>query len=429
VRREVVLALLALTLAAVGGCALDKGGLLDVDDGEDAPSGDDSVVVDAASADEASMDAGATGDASTDVFADSGSEVAADGGGDAPTEARPGADAGVDASTDASAREDLDAVAGDAARDGSVDAPIDAVRPSDAPTDTEVPSDASSDAPNDTGPLPLVWDGGMVVDPQFDDGDWVSFCVALVACGEMPGVSSCVALLSQPSSGDALIPTPDMVADVNNVAPDCEQVARALGGGQSCLVTTADSCDGNSLVTCRWGFAMKIDCGDLGLVCSSGNGNAGCGFGDCAPSQEGETYCIGSNYLARCASGRYEPALDCQTFGGMCVGLPGTAQCQGTGGPMCTGGATCSGTSIVQCMDGLLGSLDCSQAYDPTFSCFVDDAGAPVCAASQSCDPSLATDTCSRAMTKVRFCNEGVDDTYDCIGNGYSGCDGGKCFP
>ncbi|HXN31846.1 MAG TPA: hypothetical protein VN894_08295, partial [Polyangiaceae bacterium] len=290
------------------------------------------------------------------------------------------------------------------------------------------PADAAAEAPADTGPLPIVWDGGAIVDPQFYDSDWITFCVALVACGEMPSVSACVALLHQPSSLDALIPTPDIVASVNNAQPNCRQVRRALGGGLACPSATADTCNGNSLVTCRLGFTMTIDCGALGMVCSNGSGNVGCGFGDCAASQEGETYCVGPNYVAICSSGRYEPALDCQTFGGTCKGPPGTAQCQGTGGTMCSAGASCVGTSIVECMAGLLGSVDCSALYDPSFTCIAGDAGPPKCAGGTSCDPTLATDTCTQ-MDEVTFCNVGVSDTYDCTGNGYSGCDAGKCFP
>jgi hypothetical protein len=410
---------------------LDKGGLLDVDAaGDDGLSGDDGIVVYETSPDEG----GSTSDSAEDISLDeTGPDVMADAmpeagaGADAPVEAR--ADAHADASVDAPVEAHVDAKVSDAPTDAPSDStvgpPTDAVAPPDAPPDVVGPADAPSEAPAS----PIVWDGGPIVDPQFYNDNWVSFCVALVACGEMPGVSACVALLPQPYSPDALIPTPDIVYAVNNAAPDCRQVGRALGGGEACPSTTPDGCNGNSLVTCRWGFTMTVDCGDPGMVCSNGNGNAGCGFGDCSASQEGEAYCVGPNYLVTCTNGRYEPTLDCQTFGGMCVGPPGTAQCRGTGGTTCGGGGSCVGTSIVECMGSLLGSFDCSQLYDPNFACFIDDAGAPACAGGQSCDPSAATDTCGRQLTSVRFCNGGLDDTFDCTGNGYSGCDAGKCYP
>lgn len=304
-----------------------------------------------------------------------------------------------------------------------VDAAIDAV-----PDSVGAPPDAPADAPLDAAPRPIVWDGGVIADPNLNDTNWTAFCVALVACGEMPSVSACVGLLPQPASADALIPTTRMVNDVAIVEPDCQQVAAAIGGGQACPSSTRDSCDGNSLVTCRWGFTMTVDCGELGLVCSHGNGNAGCGFGDCAPAQEGKTYCVGSNYVAVCSGGRYAPAADCETFGGGCAGPSGTAGCVGTGGAPCTGGGgTCKGATLTACVEGVLGSVDCSAFYNANFRCSVDGAGSAVCAAGQSCTP-VSTDTC-RGMTKVNFCNAGLDDTYDCAENGYSGCDGGKCYP
>ena len=351
-------------------------------DGDDGPSGGSGS--DSTSPDDTSTEVGESPDAGNDVL---------------------GSDAGPPGQPDAS----------------PVDAPSDAV---DASTV------APPDAPVDVEPLPIVWDGSPIADPDLDDTNWTAFCVALVACGEMPSVSACVGLLPQPASPNALIPTTEMVNNVGIVEPDCQQVAAAVGGGRLCPSSTPDTCDGNSLVTCRWGFTMTVDCPKLGLVCSPGNGNAGCGFGDCAAPQEGKTYCVGSNYVAVCRSGRYEPAADCETFGGGCAGPPGTAGCAGTGGAPCAGGGgTCAGTTLTECVEGALGSVDCSPFYNTNFRCLVDGAGSAYCGAGQSCDP-LAVDTCSgQGKTKVNFCNAGLTDTYDCTANGYSGCDGGKCYP
>lgn len=380
-------ALWALTLASACSCGLDRGGLLDVENEDDGSSGDSGV------------DATSTGDGSNESGA----------GADAPDGAFVSGQDGADVEEQAPA----DAGTGDEPDASTVDAPI-----GDAASVTVVRA------------TPILWDGGPIADPDLNDTNWTAFCVALVACGEMPSVSACVGLLPQPASRDVLIPTTEMVNNVGIVEPDCAQVAAAIGGGQACPSSTPDACEGNSLVTCRWGFGMKVDCGELGLVCSRGDGNAGCGFGDCAASQEGKTYCVGSNYVAVCSSGRYEPAVDCETFGGGCAGPQGTAGCVGTGGASCTGGGgSCADTTLTECADGVLGSVDCSPFYNANFACFVNGGGAAFCAAGQSCDP-LATDTCGgQGMTKVNFCNAGLDDTYDCTENGYSGCDGGKCYP
>ena len=411
---EVARALWALTLATACACALDRGGLQDPDA---KPPGDDSAANDATFPDQGSTDEGGQDpDASDDVRVGVDPDAVVVTDALAPTgDENPSIDGSIDATLGAHP---------DAGR-----LPTDALSPSDARPDTEMNTDAAKDARSDTGPLPIVWDGGAIPDPQLDNNDWASFCVALVACGEMTGVSECVALQPQPSSPDLLFPTTDMINDVNNVAPDCQQVAEAVGGGMVCSGATADNCDGNTLRTCRWGFAMKFDCSSVGLVCSSGNANAGCGFGDCAASQEGESYCVGPNYVAECSHGRYVPAVDCATFGGVCAGPPGAAHCDGAGGSMCNTGGTCVGTTIVACVAGFLGSVDCAPFYNDNFTCFAAEGGLPVCAIGQDCDPSLATDSCNRQMTQVRFCNEGINDTYDCTGNGYSGCDAGKCFP
>ena len=423
---EVARALWALTLASACACGLEKGGLQDTDAD---PSGDDGVTKDATFPDQSSSDdSGENAEGTDDSFEEFDSDAETNDAPTTPHEASTSLDGSVDAASDATTPDKHS----DAAHPTS-----DGRAPSDARPDVEIQpdssevdeADSSEDARPDTGPLPIVWDGGALPNPQLDNTNWASFCVALAACGEVTGVSACVALQPQPSSPDTLFPTTEMVNNVNNAAPDCAQVAVAVGGGSACPSTTADSCDGNLLSTCRWGFAMKVDCASVGLVCSSGDANAGCGFGDCAASQEGETYCVGTNYLAKCSRGRYEPAVDCETFGGACVGPPGAAHCAGAGGSTCNAGGACVGTTIVECVAGFFGSVDCSQLYNDNLTCFANDGGLPVCAVGQACNPSLATDTCNRQQTQVRFCNEGMNDTYDCTGNGYSGCDAGKCFP
>jgi len=399
-----------ITVVFATACGLDRGGLLsDADPGSGFPeaggSGDGGTG-DATTGDEGgpSLDATVEGGAARDG--------GADGTRDAPVEARLGADGAVDGSV-------LDA--SDAGADGPGDAPA--------------PSDSAAEAAPDAAPLPLRWDGGAVADPVFVLREWEDFCAALVACGELPSMSACMALQAQPSSPDALIPPPSLVNAVNAAVPDCGGVARALGDGSACSSSVADRCAGGSLVTCRWGFQMTIDCGANGMVCSDGStggggaGGATCGFGDCAPSQEGLTYCA-DLWMVRCTNGRLVPALDCGTYGVPCVGPAGSGVCQGGNRPACLPTPdTCSGSSVVSCLGGRVAGLDCSNVYDPSFTCVAPASGPVFCAAGTACD-ATHVDTCTGSKgDRVDYCAGGAEGVYACRNAGYSGCHLGVCTP
>jgi hypothetical protein len=411
--------LCALAVLSACACGLEKGGLLEFGDAGDPGPGMDAAILDRTTADEpAPAESGpGGGDAPDDLsFAQDAGDARLDGGGDGRG----------DASMDARADAPRDARPPGDARDAPSDA-LDAAQGADAADGADADaSDATgaTDAPN-SHPLPIVWDGGPIADPQFSDSAWIMFCNHLVGCGVMSSVNGCMAQLQPPFSPDALIPPPQMVQDVNMANSNCPALAQALGGGATCSSTTADSCSGNALVTCRFGFTMTIDCTSLGMVCSNGSANAGCGFGDCSPLDEGQTYCVGTTYVAQCTSGRYQPKLDCSLFGASCIGPDGTAQCQGMGSNCAAGPEVCVGTSIVECMAGNQGAIDCAAAYDPAFSCLVDDAGTPVCAAGTACDPATTPDTCA-TDTLVSFCNAGVTATYNCS-SFWNACDGGHC--
>jgi hypothetical protein len=385
-------------------CGVDTNGLLDVVDGAE-----EGAKVDVSAADVAtSGDAGA----STDVrpVIDQASPDVAMGGPDAPSDAQAGEAGDAGADTDARIV---------APSDGQVDAPDDGQ------------GDGSTDAPNvppDAAPWPIVWDGGALAGPQPFDSDWILFCSTLAACGQMPSVSACMSHLPQPSSPDALIPPFSAIASVDTASPNCASVGAALGDGSACPSTTSDVCAGNSLVTCRWGFKMTVDCGRLGMVCSNGSGNAGCGFGDCSAAQEGATYCVGSDYVTQCTSGRYRPLLDCHTLGATCIGPAGTAQCRGAGAMGCSGGSSCSGTSIIECLGGATATVDCVALYDPSFTCVANNTPSPICAAGSSCDPGTYIDTCS-GMNQVSYCNAGIAATYNCRANGWTRCITAHCAP
>jgi hypothetical protein len=416
-------AFFALTAAGYCACALETSGLLDIADaGDGGPSADVDVGGDMTLGESAAAD----GLPSTDAGGDSSGEGGQ--GADTSDGNGQGADASDGGTTttaaDADARAD---VAADgfvqATSDGNTDAPADGLADGAA----DAPADATADVVADSGPWPILWNGGAIADPLFVQNDWVNFCVTLVACGEMPSISACIALQHQPSSPDALIPPYDpIVHGVNTASPNCGQVATVLGDGSMCPRTSADACSGNSLVTCRWGFKMTIDCGRLGMVCSNGNGNAGCGFGDCAGWQEGSTFCAGP-YVVQCKSGRYIPLQDCQTFGATCVGPDGIAQCRGNG-MRCMGGPTCGGASIVACMQGHTASADCSALYDPSFACVMGNGAVPTCAAGQACDPASYVDMCGGG-NQVDICNAGATLKYNCRVNSWGACASGHCVP
>ena len=242
-------------------------------------------------------------------------------------------------------------------------------------------------------------------------------------------MSGCSQLLGQPASPDVIVPSFTLINAIMNAGGDCTRIRQTLGDGTPCSSGVADTCSGNSLVTCRWGFRLTADCGDFGMTCSSGNGNAGCGFGDCSTSQEGKTYCVGPSQVVQCNRCRYRPFLDCQTFGASCIGPDETASCQGTAGPGCSGAPVCKGASIVECMDGYLGGANCGALYGSGFTCLSNDGGDPICAAGTACDPATNTDACM-GNNQLTFCNAGAIANYDCKGTGWmGGCVAGHCAP
>jgi hypothetical protein len=325
----------------------------------------------------------------------------------------------------------LDLGFGDGGGIGGDDATTSADGGGDGAT-ADVDFDAPPEAPPDATPAPIVWDGGMVADPSFSDADWISFCVGLVGCGELGSISRCMGRLRQPHDRNALYPPLAMVRCVVNAGSDCTMVAGCLGDGSQC--NAPDSCDANGdLVTCRWGFKSTVDCGSLGMVCSPGIGNAGCGFGDCNAWQQGQTTCVGQWEVA-CDHGRYDPRLDCLTWGAACN--PAIGRCVGNGGA-CSGSPTCTGGNnmIQECLGGRIATFDCTNNmfFGPGFHCFTDDAGAPSCELGTQCDPSYG-DWCEGSNGHhVYFCNAGATGgagSFDCFGNQWAGnppCQGGKC--
>ena len=397
-------------LGALCACGLDKNGLLDVEGGIGTVSGVDAEPVETGSGE---------------------GKRSSPGGGSVGRGAHADAGGVADASHDSSAPpRDASTAQSDGSVDGTTMTSNDAALSDATMHDSATPTDAATGVVPESGPpLPIVYHGGEIIDPKFNDSEWSDLCVALTACGLVPSMSGCVELLGQPASPDVKVPSFTMINAMMNAGSDCTRIHQILGDGTPCSTGVADTCSGNSLVTCRWGFRLTADCGDFGMTCSPGSANAGCGFGDCSGSQEGKTYCVGPSQLVQCNHGRYRPFLDCQTFGGSCVGPDETASCQGTAGPGCSGAPVCKGSTIVECMDGYLGGAHCDALYGSGFTCLSDAAGVPICAAGTACDPATYTDACM-GNGQLTFCNAGAIATYDCRGAGWTGgCVAGRCAP
>ena len=395
--------LFVFLFVSASACGLAKGGLLEAPDASE-------PVADATSQDEPTP-----GDEPSGTPPDDGATSDVDATGTPPADASEAATATPEAGLDAHQADDAPLRTPDASPDVRVDSPAD------------VANDAV-DSPPDGPPAPLAYDGGVVADPTFFDDEWVTFCAALVGCGELPSLSGCVALLKQPTVPDLLIPPDSMVTGVGDIAPDCQAVRDMLGDGLPC--TAPDTCSG--------GLPRHVP---LGLphdhpvraarprVLEQGSGNAGCGFGDCDASQEGQTYCAGT-YVTTCTGGRYVPSLDCNVFGATCAGVAGSAACaaqEGAPARRARRAATAPGWSSAWA--GGRAPSTAATATTRASPCFTDVQGTPTCALGASCDPATTVDTCNPDGT-ISFCNAGVPDLYGCTGaNLWSGCSAGACTP
>ncbi|MDP9036313.1 MAG: hypothetical protein M3O50_16045 [Myxococcota bacterium] len=325
------------------------------------------------------------------------------------------------------------------AADVSAAAPVDSSVDSTgdvAPASPDAPGvpDGSGGGPFSDAPMQppsFVWDGGMIPDRVLADSVWTSFCVALGACGQFPNVSGCLAHIPQPAGADVLFPSATLLQCVANAGTSCGAIAQCLNDGSKCKPNkNPDTCSGSILATCRWGFKLTTDCADVGMICTNGRSNVGCGFGDCAPWQEGATYCAGP-LVVTCRHGRYAPTLDCRAFGSACGGNAGTADCQPSG-PPCTGaasGPSCQGSNISACLGGQVGSASCAALYGAGFSCFMDPtSNSPGCALDSACDPATYQDSCNGPT--LDYCNAGAVSSYDCAANQWgAGCAHGGCSP
>jgi hypothetical protein len=336
-----------------------------------------------------------------------------------------GAACGLDTSGTSALEDDGGPASGDAADDAPESA-LDDERATDG--------DAAPDAPEweDAGPLPIVWDGGPIGDPTFSESDWTQFCVTLAACEPTISISRCMAHLPQPGLADPVF-APQALPCVANQSPDCGQVMACLNDGKKCDPSTPAACVAGAFVSCAYGFKVTTPCRTLGMVCSAGAGNPGCGFGDCAPSQSGRTYCAGQ-YLVVCHAGRFEPRFDCQSLGASCGGPAGSAGCVGTSGLACSPSpAWCppDGGAMQLCLSGHPDGVDCAQLYQSAaFECVtgVPPDGGAGCARGAACDGTYP-DSCDSGGLLAIFCSAGGVAQFDCTSQHWKSCKAGRCAP
>jgi hypothetical protein len=228
----------------------------------------------------------------------------------------------------------------------------------------------------------------------------------------------------------------DQVNCLAQAGADCDAARRCLNGGQIPSVCTGNgaSCTGNVLTNCTTAAGTggqkgttQFDCSTAGQMCIAQGNSIDCGVGTCAGNN---TQCVGA-LLQTCEAGILHQ-LDCGIYGSTCVQgvIP---HCRGTG-VSCTGAGLadltpplrCEGNVLVSCYDSQEARFDCSAVGE---GCYANAKGkAFACGAGSGCDPNTFSATC--AGSKLTFCNDGLPTTYDCAGGGFKGCtpnNGGTC--
>jgi hypothetical protein len=238
-------------------------------------------------------------------------------------------------------------------------------------------------------------------------------------------VSSCsllsptrFAVLDLPALGDDDI-------DCVLAAGDCAGVLSCFGfriGDATC--PTDDTClDGDTLSTCRGLVPFEIDCaawdGNGGPLCVTGDGDAGCGVGECA--EIGET-CDGSE-RQDCEDGILAVS-DCDRFGLDCALVGEDAECWSVTGDSCSGPDRCEGSVAIHCEGEVQTETDCSGRVAGA-SCFLgggSGTGDAYCGFGDECDPDLSEPVETCEGDSLRYCLLGAWVTVDCTELGFAGC-------
>ncbi len=204
---------------------------------------------------------------------------------------------------------------------------------------------------------------------------------------------------------------------LNATAADCVAVRACFGQRLMPDPACAPGCsDGDTLVRCVEGLRFEQDCPkaleSVGSACIT-NGRSDCGGTTC--TTDGELTCNGTTSIA-CDSGVTE-VIDCGKIGLACS--TNSPRCAGAlQSETCTLGAppSCDGDTLVTC-DGNVRRHDCKQFGGRTC---VNGA----CAFGSECTPT-PQNTCNG--TVLEMCVAGLRRSIECTTIGATSCVGDRC--
>ncbi len=267
-------------------------------------------------------------------------------------------------------------------------------------------------------------------------------CITAAACGIVTGgVSACTQVVGLVNDDSVAASAHISASEVNCIASagsNCATAKKCIAGGNTPATCSgaATSCVGNSWQQCNLAAGsagnsgiQTFDCSSVGEMCVTNSGNTDCGFGTCSPGTAAS--CNGST-VQTCSNGIVQQT-DCSQSDSTCNPSGIVAHCRGNGAACTSRTLTdntvrCDGSVLVSCADGQEARTDCSRYNLGCHPGVGNNANAFVCSAGTDCDPGSAGAICTG--TKLQFCNKGVTQTIDCKSLGFATCtphDGGSC--
>jgi hypothetical protein len=222
----------------------------------------------------------------------------------------------------------------------------------------------------------------------------------------------------------------DCLASRNN---GCQAVADCVGIRDVPLPDVCQNgCEGNVAVLCAGAFQRRVDCGQYGMECHSGDapfctppGAVACDEASFTETCENERPRICNNDWTALGPRCGEFGLTCGAAGS-CTGMGGacTSTFSGYHGPGIEyTGVSCSGANLNACVGDGLTKLPCD-SVGRGFTCFErPDAGfnKAYCGLASQCGPGYDTAPSCDGDSLV-ICNAGRIDKVDCKSLGFSGC-------
>ncbi len=244
-------------------------------------------------------------------------------------------------------------------------------------------------------------------------------CVIASACGAI-GLTDCFT--------DSLFTYySEVVQCVLAAGSDCSAVQACRGYTVTPDPACTPTCTGTTAVNCSGGNRYSFDCttgfASTGPTCQL-SGGAQCTGGACTAADD---ICDGTK-LRSCSSSVLLD-FDCGHFGWSCVsGASGTRCSDGSAVACSTFDETCSGNQVVFCRNGFQVKRDCA-AVATGATCYAQSNGRAYCGVGNACEPGgSGVSTCTTATT-LSYCAGGVQQTFDCVAMGFSGCTSGRCAP